>query len=367
MSSADPATSSASPPDATPQPWLVRISEVFAPVAEEVLARFGASTHTRLGADFYSVKTATPEAIRQSPASVLSRWNIPLEHSWPCHPAKMEGFVEKAAQTLVKKFGPRSPQQLLIGQLNPGSPDPYYKSLASNLRGRALQLFPAMKAKGVEDQDSQAPTLFCLVGKEGLFCGISTPQSANGFYAGGSLYVAKDTPDTISRAGAKIAEALHYLKLYRPALPTGSHWLELGACPGGMTSELLVREFRVTALDRSPLDRRLFQNPALVFHQMDVAEFRPAREDRYDAILDDMNGEPEESIRQVIRLSRQLRRNGIIVFTLKLPKVETVEAPLQLRDEIVAKADAAGLKLFAQTHLTYNRHELTLFFEKAGE
>jgi hypothetical protein len=33
--------------------------------------------------------------------------------------------------------------------------------------------------------------------------------------------------------------------------------------------------------------------------------------------------------------------------------------------EIVAMARSAGLRLFAQTHLTYNRHEFTLFLEKA--
>ncbi len=59
-----------------------------------------------------------------SPAGTF-RWNTPGPATLP-----RWKFVEKAAQTLVKKFGPRSPQQLLIGQLNPGSPDPYYKSLA---------------------------------------------------------------------------------------------------------------------------------------------------------------------------------------------------------------------------------------------
>jgi 23S rRNA (cytidine2498-2'-O)-methyltransferase len=31
----------------------------------------------------------------------------------------------------------------------------------------------------------------------------------------------------------------------------------------------------------------------------------------------------------------------------------------------VTTAREAGLQLFAKTHLTYNRHELTLFFEAA--
>lgn len=354
-------------PPLQPSPWLVRIPEIFEGIASEVLKRFGAATSTRLGHDYYLIKTATPGAIRESEAGKFARWNLPMDHTWPCNPQKMDGFVEKAAQTLLKKFGERKPQGIFMGQLNPGSPDKYYKSLASNLRGRTLQLFPNLGATTVEEQDPAAETLFCLVGKEGLFCGMQSPRAANGLYAGGSKYMDQDSPDTISRAGAKIAEALHYLLLHRPALPAGSHWLELGACPGGMTSELLAREQRVTAIDRAPLDKRLDGRPGLKFVHADVATFEPNDGTVYDALLSDLNGPPQESMGHVIRLVRSLKRNGLVVFTLKVQRVENLEEPCELFRKIVKVAAGAGLRLFAQTHLTYNRHEFTLFFEKAGE
>jgi hypothetical protein len=345
------------------RPWLVRIPEIFAGIAPEILRRFGAQAATRLGLDFYSIKTVTPEAVRESEAAKFARWNLPLDHSWPCNPQKMDGFIEKAAQTLLKRFGGRNPQGIFVGMLNPTSPDKYYKGLASNLRGRVLQLFPKLPAATVEQQDPAAETLFCLVGKEGLFCGMQSPRSCNGLYPGGSKFIDQDAPDTISRAGAKIAEALHYLLLHRPPLPEGSHWLELGACPGGMTSELLARRQRVTAIDRAPLDKRLSGRPGLKFHLEDVAAFEPRAGTTYDALLCDMNGPPEESIEQVIRLSKCLKPGGLVVFTLKMPRVENVEEPEELFRLILSMAKAAGLKLFAQTHLTYNRHEFTLFFE----
>lgn len=345
------------------RPWLVRIPEIFAGIAEDVLQRFGAVAATRLGQDYYLIKTSTPQAVQQSEAAKFARWNLPLDHTWPCNPQKMEGFIEKAAQTLLKKFADRKPQGIFIGTLHPTSPDKYYKSLASNLRGRVLQLFPPLSAPTVEEQDPQADTLFCLVGKEGLFCGMQSPRASNGLYAGGSRYIDQDAPDTISRAGAKIAEALHYLPLHRPPLPKGTHWLELGACPGGMTSELLAREQRVTAIDRAPLDKRLDGRPGLKFILDDVAVFQPRPGTAYDALLCDMNGPPEESIEQVARLARSLKKGGLVVFTLKVPRIETVEEPCMLFRQIVVMAEAAGLKLFAQTHLTYNRHEFTLFFE----
>jgi 23S rRNA C2498 (ribose-2'-O)-methylase RlmM len=238
--------------------------------------------------------------------------------------------------------------------------------LAANLRGRVLQLFPTLPAGSVEEQDPEKETLFGLVGKEGLFCGMTTPRAANGFYPGGSKFIDQDAAETISRAGAKIAEALHYLRLYRPVPPAGSHWLELGACPGGMTSELLAREQRVTAVDRSPLDVRLKGRAGLTFAHLDVAVFEPKPGMKFDAMLSDLNGPPEESIEQVIRLSGALKPGGLVVFTVKVAKVEpgSVAGTCARVRRIEQRAAEAGLRLVARTHLTYNRHEFMLFWER---
>ncbi|MFT4641349.1 MAG: 23S rRNA (cytidine2498-2'-O)-methyltransferase [Verrucomicrobiales bacterium] len=350
--------------DQTPSPWLVRIPEIFESLADELLDRFSSPSSTRLGHDYYVVPTNLRQAIQHSEEAKFLRWNLPLEHTWPCNAKKMDGFIEKAAQALVVKFRHRKPQGIFMGQLNPGSPDSYYKGLASNLRGRTLQLFPDLSAGTVEDQDPSMESLFCLVGKEGLFCGMQSPRASNGLYAGGSKYIDKASPDTISRAGAKVAEALHYLLMHRPPLTKGSHWIELGASPGGMTSELLNRKQRVTAIDRAPLDKRLQKSSGLTFVKSDVGTFQPRDGTAYDAILSDLNGPPEESIAHVIRFSRYLKPTGFVIFTLKVPRMDTIDAPCALFRQIRDQAGRHGLRLFTQTHLTYNRHEFTLFFEK---
>jgi len=345
-------------------PWLVRIPAIFEGIVPEILASFGAVSTKRLGQEYHWIRTPVPEAIRDSVGGIFVRWNLPIDHAWPCQPAKIEGFIEKAAQTLKSKFADRAPQGVFVGALHPTSPDRYFRHLAANLRGRLVLLFPDLPANTVEDQDPDRETLFVLVGKEGLYAGMATPRAANGFYPGGSRYIAQHEPDTISRAGAKIAEALHYLRLHRPPLAAGSHWLELGACPGGMTSELLARGQRVTAIDRAPLDARLTGKAGLTFVQDDVARFVPSPGVGYDALLDDMNGPPEESIAQVIRLSRFLRAGGLVVFTLKVPRIESIGEPLALLRETIDTAGRSGLRFVAKTHLTYNRHEFTLFFER---
>jgi 23S rRNA (cytidine2498-2'-O)-methyltransferase len=349
-----------------PAAWLVRLSSVFESLAPDILHGLGATSATPLGNEYHLLKGVSFPRSGAIQAPYV-RWNLPIHHSWPCCPQKTESFIEKAAQALARKFAPLEPQALLVGLLDPSSSNRYYKTLASNLRGRALQLFPPSVGKTEPElQDPERPTLFCLVGKEGLFCGMQSPREANGFFPGGTRYISQSAPGTISRAGAKIAEALHYLRLYRPPLAKASHWLELGASPGGMTSELLRRDQRVTAVDRASLDPRLDRMPGLQFVRADVGTFEPRAGTIFHAILSDMNGSAEDSIGQVIRLSAWLNQGGLIVFTLKTSDASNAAAVNSLFAKVVEEAHANGLALIAATHLTYNRQEFTVFFEKTG-
>ena len=335
---------------------------------EGLFPLLGANPLTSPGGEYRLVDITDPAAAERSGALLFVRWSLPVHHSWPCRPARIDGFIEKAAQALAAKFAPHKPQTVLVGQLQPGSPDAYHKSLASNLRGRMLQVFPPMPApsRDAEAQDSRARTLFCLVGKEGLYAGLISPLEANGFHPGGAKHIRLSGEESISRAGAKIAEALHHLRLRQAPPPVGSHWLELGASPGGMTSELLTRGYRVTAVDRAPLDRRLHDSPALKFVHSDVSVFQPLPAARCDAMLCDMNGDSLESMRQVCRLSSSLRPGGLIVFTLKLPEIFSAEDALARHRAAVREAESAGLTHLNSTHLTHNRQEFTVFLEKRG-
>jgi 23S rRNA C2498 (ribose-2'-O)-methylase RlmM len=199
-----------------------------------------------------------------------------------------------------------------------------------------------------------------LVGEEGLFCGLGSPLACNGYHPGGTRHIRQTSPAAISRAGAKLAEALHHPALHDAMPEAGAHWLELGASPGGMTAELLARGYRVTAVDRAPLDQRLADADGLQELCTDVADFMPDAPTRYDAILCDMNGDARNSIAHVIRLAGHLNEGGMVIFTLKLTDAETCQAINERVDEVVKRAAAAGLCQLAMTHLTYNRHEFTL-------
>lgn len=347
-------------------PWLVRISPDFEDIAGEILAGLGAGAGTRLAEEYRLTGIADPAAFQRLPAAAFLRWNLPVGHAWPCNPETMTGFVEKAAQALARKFAAERPQALRVGQLDPSASRRYYKMLASNLRGRALQIFPRELATAgeAETQDPALPTLFCLVGEKGLFAGMQSPRLAGGFHSGGTKFIAQSGPDTVSRAGAKVAGALHRLLLDRPPVAAGSHWLELGASPGGMTSELLGRGFRVTAIDRAALDKRLDGRAGLTFARMDVAGFRPNAGMIYDAMLCDMNGPAAAAITEVARLAANLRRGAVVIFTLKMAGAESYAEMAGLLERAVETAGKAGLGVISAGHLAFNRREVTMFFEK---
>lgn len=346
--------------------WLIRVPEVFSDMEAELVIALGAEVQKKLSKDYALIQIAQPSRIRDSEAAKFLHWNLPVHHMWPCNPKETLGFIEKAAQTIFRKFGSAMPHAVLVGPLDTDASNRYYKSLASNLRGRLLQFFPpevaAVRELGTKDR--RLPALFALVGREGLFCGLQSPAESNGFYPGGTKFIRQSASDTISRAGAKIAEALHYLELDRSAPAKDSHWLELGASPGGMTAELLTRGYRVTAVDRAPLDVRLAGAKNLQTVRMDAAAFKPPAGAEYHAILSDMNGDALESIACVLRFTRHLRIGGLVVFTLKLPGVSGFLEINEMVSNVSNAASAGGLRPFAITHLTYNRQELTMFLQR---
>ncbi len=352
------------PPSAAPTTWLLRIPLVFADLVPDVLLALDATLKKHISTEYYWVLLRNAAVLRRSPAMAFVSWHMPLDHAWPVNPGKMEGFVEKAVHSLVTKFAGRQPQGAFVGTLNTRAIDQYFRKLASNLRGRMLQVMPPMSVDLPEDQAPGSPSLFALVGREGIYAGVISPRQSGGFYPGGSKFIKTSNDDSISRAGAKIAEALHILSLYRPIPPEGARWLDLGAAPGGITAELLQRHYRVTAVDSAPLDERLLKRPLLTFFETSLIDFKPSIRAQYDAVVCDLNNDPATAIGHVARLSTNVKAGGIVVFVLKLAGAEAYDAILSLLSTTIESARAASLHVIAVKHLTYNRHELTIFLEK---
>ena len=346
----------------TPAWWLVRIPDVFADLADAI------APHARRlpsEGDYHRIESSGAGFPVADAARIFLRWRLPVHHAWPCNPEKTSRFVEKAATAMAEKFSPFHPRGLRIGAFEPMAARGEFRKLASNLRGRTLQLMQESTASA-ESIAPDAPVVFALVGKSGLFCGLQTPREANGFHPGGTRYIRQSDLEIPSRAGAKIVEALHHIRLLANPPQPGTEWLELGASPGGMTAELIRHGFRVTAIDRAPLHPSLALRPELSFARADVTRWLPPAGKTFGALLCDMNGPAESAIAQVARLSAALEPGATVIHTLKTPAENTFLEIIALHQRILTAAAKAGLAHLQTTHLTYNRREFTMFLARPG-
>lgn len=350
--------------------WIVRLGEVFSPWAPTLFERLGCSG-LALAPEFWLLRFTKEVDLPSRLEAAVFRWCLPVGHAWPVNPRKFDGFIEKGTRALAAKAadpaGPLSPSPRNAFVTSPPL-DAAMKTLASNFRGRLLQVLPSTASRvrlpPPEEEEAQSPVLQVFLCPKGLYAGVTTASHAKSRYPGGTKFVQQSASDIVSRAGAKLVEALTLLPLRRFDLPPAAHWLELGASPGGMTAELLKRGFQVTALDRAPLAPALSGRTGLTFRQIDVSAYTP-NQALFHALLCDMNGLTERSLEEVLRLSRSLAAGAPVLFTLKFSE----DASLSLVDALTSldrteRLAHPVLDLELVTHSTYNRHELTCLFRK---
>jgi hypothetical protein len=76
-----------------------------------------------------------------------------------------------------------------------------------------------------------------------------------------------------------------------------------------------------------------------------------------------MNGSAEESLAVVLSQVPFLRSGAVVVFTMKTHRAANIDEIVALHQRVIEQAQKGGLCLLAQTHLTYNRYEFTLFWQ----
>jgi 23S rRNA (cytidine2498-2'-O)-methyltransferase len=172
----------------------------------------------------------------------------------------------------------------------------------------------------------------------------------------------KDSP---SRAYLKIEEAIHR---FGPACPKGTTVLEVGCAPGGASTAMLNRGFRVTGVDPKRVDPSVHQNANFKFIQKTAKTL--VRDDlktiNPEWLVLDMNLAPLEAIDEihhVLDLLRGVHGRGLKLhqgfLTLKLNDWKFASSiPLYLK-----RVSELGFTDLIAVQLSSNRQE---FFVYAG-
>jgi 23S rRNA (cytidine2498-2'-O)-methyltransferase len=169
--------------------------------------------------------------------------------------------------------------------------------------------------------------------------------------------------DAPSRSTLKLDEAFQTFipKAEHDVRLRGSlHAVDLGACPGGWTYQLVRRSMFVEAVDNGAMDQALMDSGLVTYCPEDGFKFKAKKNNIYWLVCD-MIEQPQK----VAKLMAQWVASGRCkeaMFNLKLPmkkRYESVQESLAIIDNEIQSQQAGQYQLQIK-HLYHNREEVTV-------
>ena len=192
------------------------------------------------------------------------------------------------------------------------------------------------------------------------YTGYSYSHNNSPFYMG--IPRLKFPADAPSRSPLKMEEAFH---LFIPAdewderLANGMYAVDLGACPGGWTYQLVKRNMWVASVDNGPMAQSLMDTGQVTWLREDGFRYRPTR-NNISWLVCDMVEKPAK----VAALMAQWLVNGWCreaIFNLKLPMKKRYEEVSQNIAFIQEQLDANNVSAQIQARQLYHdREEVTV-------
>ncbi|ALU44387.1 23S rRNA (cytidine(2498)-2'-O)-methyltransferase RlmM [Pseudoalteromonas rubra] len=255
----------------------------------------------------------------------------------------------------------------LCGDLRVETPDTNEgKELSKFCKKFSTPLAKALEKQNKLTRDHKAhkPVLHVLfLANDTAYVGYSFSNNNSPFFMG--IPRLKMPADAPSRSTLKLDEAFNVFvgKESEPdRIRPGMRGVDLGACPGGWTYQLVRRGLFVAAIDNGPMNDDLMETGQVKHFREDGFKYRPEKRN-IDWLVCDMVEKPT----RVSELMVDWIVNGFVrelIFNLKLPmkkRFDTVYECLTLiRDEL--KKYGVGYELQAK-HLYHDREEVTVHIQ----
>jgi 23S rRNA (cytidine2498-2'-O)-methyltransferase len=237
------------------------------------------------------------------------------------------------------------------------------KELLKFCRKFTVPLRQALRGKGIltAKDNAKRPVLHvCFVKSGHCFVGYSYSQNNSKFFMG--IPRLKFPADAPSRSTLKLEEAFHVFiprEEWDDRLASGMWAVDLGACPGGWTYQLVKRSMFVHAIDNGMMADSLMETGQVKHHMVDGFKFEPPRKN-VTWLVCDMIEKPS----RVAQLMGEWIISGWAkeaIFNLKLPMKGRYDEVLQDIEnlKIFLKDHNVKFKLQAK-HLYHDREEITV-------
>jgi 23S rRNA (cytidine2498-2'-O)-methyltransferase len=241
------------------------------------------------------------------------------------------------------------------------------KVLSGFCRKFTVPLRQALRSKRIllKVQNPLRPVIHVFfINNNSCYVGYSLSQNNSPFYMG--IPRLKFPTDAPSRSTLKLEEAFHIFIPYEEwdeRLKGGMNAVDLGACPGGWTYQLVKRCMMVYAIDNGAMNEKLMETGQVKHYREDGFKFVPKKHNIYWLVCDMV-----EKPAKVTELIAKWLINGWCreaIFNLKLPmkkRYEEVKQSLQLlNDELNNKK--INVQIQAK-QLYHDREEVTVHVQR---
>lgn len=241
------------------------------------------------------------------------------------------------------------------------------KALLKFCRKFTVPLRQALRKQGVmlaKDNPKKPVIHLCFIAPGTCFVGYSLTTNNSTHYMG--IPRMKFPADAPSRSTLKLEEAFHHFipkEEWDTRLAPGLWAVDLGACPGGWTYQLVKRSMFVHAVDNGAMDESLMETGQVFHHAEDGFKFEPTRKN-VTWLVCDMIEKPS----RVAQLMGEWLIAGWAkeaMFNLKLPmsrRYEQVSYNLDTLGEFL-KQHNIPYEMKAK-HLYHDREEITVYLRR---
>ncbi len=240
------------------------------------------------------------------------------------------------------------------------------KELLKFCRKFTVPLRQALRKQGImlaKDSPRKPALHLCFTAPGCCFIGYSMPNNNSAFFMGiPRLRFPSDAP---SRSTLKLEEALHVFvpqEEWDERLAPGMWGVDLGACPGGWTYQLVKRSMFVHAVDNGMMAQSLMDTGQVKHHQADGFKFEPPRKNVTWLICDMV----EKPARVAHLMGQWLVKAWAkeALFNLKLPMKGRYDEVLQDIENLKLFLIKNGVKFKLQAkHLYHDREEITVHIQ----
>jgi 23S rRNA (cytidine2498-2'-O)-methyltransferase len=168
--------------------------------------------------------------------------------------------------------------------------------------------------------------------------------------------------DAPSRSTLKLEEAIQLFmspEQQSACLQKGMTAVDLGACPGGWTYQLVSRGIHVEAIDNGAMAESLMATGLVNYQAADGFKYKPV-DGHVDWLVCDMIEKPER-VAQLMTDWLCSRKATSTIFNLKLPMKQRVQTVRALISTIIDTLDERQIKhQLSAKHLYHDRDEITV-------